>query len=193
MMAAPHSLEEMKFMADLARQKDSKYSVWIACNDIKVEGNWTCDGQEGSKPFMAWGPGQPHNTDNIQDCAAIAAKCNDSMNDARCSKSREAVCIRQAVCTPRLTQPRQYCFSSNTPIPMLNSTCLLDHVIREFITEGVTACGSTCIKEPGCRSFNIKNGDGKKLCQLNNSTSSKDKDKFQTIADFCIYLEECIG
>ncbi|XP_022089784.1 type-2 ice-structuring protein-like [Acanthaster planci] len=193
MMAAPHSLEEMKFMADLARQNNSNYIVWIACSDNEVEGNWTCDGQEGSKPFMEWQPRQPDNYRGNQDCAVIAARHGDSMDDGRCSESHDAVCICQAACTPRQTQPRRYCFSTDTHGRILNSTCLLDHVIRNLVTDSITACGSACAKEPRCHSFNIKkNGDGKKLCQLNNSTSSEDKDKFQTIGDFCIYSENCM-
>ncbi|XP_022089666.1 perlucin-like protein [Acanthaster planci] len=193
-MAVSHSLEEMKFMANLIRHKDSDYHVWIACNDIEVEGNWTCDGQEGSKPFMGWGPGQPDDAGGDQDCATIAAAHNDSMDDNNCCYEYDTFCVRQANCTHRLTQPRRYCFSTDTHGRILNSTCLLGHVIREFTTDSVSACGSSCVEEPGCRSFNIKkNGGGKKLCQLNNITSSEDKDKFQTIGDFCIYSEICIG
>ncbi|XP_022089791.1 C-type lectin domain family 4 member M-like [Acanthaster planci] len=192
-MAAPRSLKEMKFMGNLARQKDSDYYVWIACNDIGFEGNWTCDVQEDSEPFMGWYPGQPDDTDHNQDCAVIAARHNDSMDDSRCSESHNALCVSQAACTPRPSQPLRYCFSSDDQGHIVNSACLLDHVIREFTTKSLTACGSACVNEAGCRSFNIKkNGKGKKLCQLNNSTSSEDKDNFKTIGDFCMYSEICI-
>ncbi|XP_022089667.1 neurocan core protein-like [Acanthaster planci] len=191
-MAAPRSLKEMNFMAELAKKKVNNYYVWIACNDIEVEGNWTCDVLGDGDPFMGWQPGQPDNVYD-QDCAGIAARHNDKMDDDECIKNYEAVCVRHAVCSPRSTQLRHFCFSSDYPSRFLNATCLFDHVIREFTTEGVTACGSACIKEPGCRSFNIKKSEGRKLCQLNNSTRLDDKDKFQNTSYFCMYLEECIG
>ncbi|XP_038057884.1 lactose-binding lectin l-2-like [Patiria miniata] len=193
-MAAPRSLEEMNFMAELARKEDGEYYAWIACNDRDVEGTWECDGQEGGEPFLVWADGQPNSWKGNQDCVAITARHNHRMNDGRCDASNRAFCVRQAACTHLPTQPRQYCVSTDTHGRILVSTCLLDHNIREFITEGVVACGSACAKEPGCRSFNIKKTeDGKKICQLNNSTSSEDKDKFQKTDYFCMYSEVCLG
>ncbi|XP_038077045.1 type-2 ice-structuring protein-like [Patiria miniata] len=192
-MAAPHSLEEMEFMADLAQKEHGVNTAWIACNDKGVEGIWECNGQEGSESFLEWANGQPDNSNN-QDCAAIATAFNNRMDDDQCWSSHEAICVRQATGTHPSTQPRQYCLSTDTDGRILNSTCLLDHGIREFITEGMAACGSACVKETGCLSFNIKKTeDGKKVCQLNNSTRSEDKDKFQKTGYFCIYSEVCIG
>ncbi|XP_038056879.1 perlucin-like protein [Patiria miniata] len=192
-MAAPRSIEELKFIVEMARKVDRDYVAWIACNDLEVEGTWKCDGQEGREPFLAWNTQQPDNAGN-QDCALISALHNDRMDDARCQAQLRAFCVRQAACTHLPTQPRQYCLSTDTHGRLLNSTCLLDHNIREFITQGVAACGSACAKEPGCRSFNIKKTEeGKKVCQLNNSTSSEDKDKFQKTHYFCMYSEVCFG
>ncbi|XP_022108003.1 uncharacterized protein LOC110988612 [Acanthaster planci] len=192
-MAGPRSNDEMEFMADVARQDDSNYCAWIACNDITVEGSWSCEGQ-GGEPFLEWGHDQPDNWNMDQNCATIAAMFNDRMDDVSCADPLKAFCVRQAVCTPGQTQPRRYCFFTDARGRILNSTCLLDHVIRELGTDSASACDSACIEEPGCRSFNIKkNRDGKKLCQLNNSTSSEDKDKFQTTSYFCTYSEVCMG
>ncbi|XP_038056576.1 perlucin-like protein [Patiria miniata] len=191
-MAAPRSLEELKFIAEMARKVDSQYRAWIACNDKEVEGTWECDGQEGGEPFLVWNGGEPDNWMD-QDCAQITAQY-DRMDDAGCYVEKLAFCVRKADCTHLPIQPRQYCLSTDTHGRILNSTCLLDHSIREFITQGVAACGSACAKEPGCRSFNIKKTeDGKKICQLNNSTSSEDNDKFQTTYYFCMYSEVCFG
>ncbi|XP_038057915.1 C-type lectin domain family 4 member M-like [Patiria miniata] len=195
-MAAPRSLEELNFMAELAQKVDNQYYAWIACNDKDVEGTWECDGQEGGEPFLVWADGQPDNWGGNQDCVAITARHNHKikMDDGRCDNYKWAFCVHQAACTHLPTQPRQYCLSTDTHGRILNSTCLLDHNIREFITEGVVACGSACAKEPGCRSFNIKKTEGgKKICQLNNSTSSEDKDKFQKTDYFCMYSEVCLG
>ncbi|XP_038044095.1 perlucin-like protein [Patiria miniata] len=193
-MAAPRSLEEMKFMVDLARKLDSNYHVWIACTDKEAEGTWECDGQEGREPFLEWSAKQPDDFQDNQDCAYIFGYFNDKMDDGSCSVNHKAVCAHQAACPHHSTQPRRYCLSTDTHGRILNSTCLLDHSIREFITEGVVACGSACAKEPGCRSFNIKKSEkGKKICQLKNSTSSEDKDKFQNTDYFCMYSEVCIG
>ncbi|XP_038078964.1 E-selectin-like, partial [Patiria miniata] len=193
-MAAPRSLEEMKFMVDMAREVDSEYYVWIACNDKDVEGTWECDGQEGREPFLEWSANQPDDFKDNQDCVVVARNQNDKMDDDFCAESRMALCVHQAACPHPPTQPHRYCLSTDTRGRILNSTCLLDHNIREFITEGVAACGSACAKEPGCFSFNIKNTEeGKKICQLNNSTSSEDKDKFQNTDYFCMYSEVCTG
>ncbi|XP_038054893.1 C-type lectin mannose-binding isoform-like [Patiria miniata] len=193
-MAAPRSLEELNFMAELARKVDSQYRAWIACNDKEVEGAWECDGQEGGEPFLVWADGQPNSWGGNQDCAKLAARFNDTMDDARCESPWRAFCVRHAACTHLPTQPRRYCLSTDTHGRILNSTCLLDHNIREFITEGLVACGSACANESGCRSFNIKKTkEGKKVCQLNNSTSSEVKDKFQKTDYFCMYSEVCVG
>ncbi|XP_038045952.1 alpha-N-acetylgalactosamine-specific lectin-like [Patiria miniata] len=78
-MAAPRSLEEMNFMAELARKVDNNSYAWIACNDKEVEGIWECDGQEGREPFTKWGNGQPDNHNN-QDCGTchsrLALECS---------------------------------------------------------------------------------------------------------------------
>ncbi|XP_038045938.1 perlucin-like protein [Patiria miniata] len=103
-MAAPRSHEEMNFMADMARELDSKYKAWIACNDKEVEGFWECDGQEGSAPFLGWGSGQPDNGGNI-DCATIR-KYDGKMDDSHCWKAFRAVCVRRAACTHGLIQIR---------------------------------------------------------------------------------------
>ena len=180
-------------MVEVARNKKSNYYVWIACNDKKMEGSWECDGQEGGEPFLKWASGQPDNFDD-QDCVSVAALHNDIMDDGTCSSSNNAVCVRPATCTHRPTQPRLYCLSTDTLGRILDSACLLDHNIREFVTEGVTDCGLACAKERGCRSFNIKkSGGGKKLCQLNNSTRSDDGDSFHNTDHFCIYSEMRLG
>ena len=194
-MAAPRSLEEMNSMADLVRQRHKNYRAWIACNDIEVEGNWQCDGQEGREPFLRWASGRPNNLRGDQDCGTMVSKFNYNMDDIACGSSHEAFCVRQAACFPRsIARPGRFCLSTDTHGRILSSTCLLDHVIREFVTDRVTVCGATCIVEPGCRSFNIKeNEEGMKICQLNNSTRSEDKDKFQNSTFLCIYMEVCIG
>ncbi|XP_038056822.1 perlucin-like protein [Patiria miniata] len=194
-MAAPCSLKEMNLMTEMAQKESREYRVWIACNDKRVEGTWECDGQEGGEPFLVWDNGQPDDDGGgNQDCAQIAARHHDRMDDDFCDRSHWVICVRKAQYTHLPTQPRQYCLSTDTHGRILNSTCLLDHNIREFITEGVAACGSACAKEPECRSFNIKkNEEGKKICQLNNSTSSEDKDNFQKTDYFCMYSEVCFG
>ena len=190
-MAAPRSLEEMKFITELARERNNYFNVWIACNDKDVEGVWTCDGQRGGEPFLEWAPGEPNNAWD-QDCAGLRSVYDAStpMDDFSCLQHLNAFCVRQAACSPCLTQPHHHCSFPDTQGHTLNSACLLDHVIREFITGSVTACGSACVLEPGCRSFNIKeNDEGKKVCQLNNSTSSEDKDNCRNTSYFCIYSE----
>ncbi|XP_038066775.1 perlucin-like protein [Patiria miniata] len=105
-MAAPRSLEEMNVMVELARKEHSTYRAWIACNDKEVEGNWECDGQEGSEPFLAWYAGQSDNDKGNQDCVRITVTYNDRMDDVSCDLSALAFCVRRAACTHSLIQLR---------------------------------------------------------------------------------------
>ena len=175
-------------MANLARERGSDFNVWVACNDIDVEGNWTCDWQEGSPPFMGWHPDQPDDTISVQNCAVISSFYSDSMDDLHCTANIYAFCVCQVVSVCQSTRPRSHCYGN-----ILNSGCLLDHVIREFRTGSVTICASACVIEPGCRSFNFKRNDKEeKWCQLNNSTRSEDMEKFQDTSYFCIYSDACL-
>ncbi|XP_038066783.1 C-type lectin mannose-binding isoform-like [Patiria miniata] len=105
-MAAPCSLEEMNFMVELARNVDSDYYAWIACNDKEEEGIWECDGQEGSEPFLVWDDGEPNNNKGNQDCVRMASYLQERMDDGFCYASYLAFCVRRAACTHSLIQLR---------------------------------------------------------------------------------------
>ncbi|XP_038066781.1 C-type lectin domain family 4 member M-like [Patiria miniata] len=105
-MAAPCSFEEMNFMVELARNVESNFYAWIACNDKEVEGTWECDGQEENEPFLVWNTDQPDNYANDQDCVAISSDHNNRMDDDYCRLYYLAMCVRRAACTHGLTQLR---------------------------------------------------------------------------------------
>ncbi|XP_038045945.1 C-type lectin domain family 4 member M-like [Patiria miniata] len=105
-MATPRSLEEMNFMAELARKVGSNYYAWIACTDMEKEGTWECDGQEGEEPFLEWADEQPDDDSGNQDCAAIASSLGEKLDDGECRISTWAICVRRAACTHGLIQLR---------------------------------------------------------------------------------------
>ena len=118
-----------------------------------------------------------------------------------CDASQMAMCVRrnhcinhpaQSVCAYRPSTTRRYCFATDTDGQLLNS-CLLDHVITEFVTKSNPSCTSACIMEPACRSFNIKHSNqGEKICQLNNATRCDDPDQFHDVDFACNYAQECV-
>ena len=99
----------------------------------------------------------------------------------------------QPPCRTRMTQPRSFCFVTDTDGQLFNFR-FLEHIIREFVTKNAPGCASACIMEPACRSFNIKRNDkGQKLCQLNNASRCDDPEQFQKVDFFCNYAQECIN
>ncbi|XP_022090738.1 P-selectin-like [Acanthaster planci] len=202
MMGVPHSQEEIEFMMQMAR-RESITHFWIGCSDTEKEGTWVCEGQGKGEPFFNWKPGEPNNAGGNEDCVEIRLDRIGSMNDRPCNTSFSATSVcaqRQASCLSCSTEPacsshphpaRHYCFAADTKGKLLNS-CLLGHVIREFVTRKEPQCALACMKEPACCSFNIKhNNQGQQICQLNNATRCDDPAEFQDIHSSCIYGQDC--
>ncbi|XP_022111723.1 perlucin-like protein [Acanthaster planci] len=203
-MGVPYSPEENEFMMQMARKENITH-FWIGCSDTEKEGTWVCEGQGKGEPFFNWSPGEPNNSHDNEDCVEIWLGRIGSMNDESCNKPFGAICgQRQATCLQRPIQPacgyqphpaHHYCFATDGDGQLLSS-CLLDHVIREFATKTnpYPGCAFSCMKESTCRSFNIKHNDqGHKICQLNNATRSEDPAKFQDVGTICNYAQECVG
>ena len=190
-MFAPCSIQENEFLVSMIPENPNPQLLWVACNDIEVEGKWKCEGQEKGEAFFNWFPGEPNSLGN-EDCTAMLYQLDeDGVTVIGDGKWLDVSCsnIYQAVCVIRLKQPRHYCFTFSDNRQLLNS-CLVDHVIREFVTKSIIDCGSACTVEPRCRSFNMKQtSEEKQLCQLNNATSSDDPDNFKKTDSFCIYSD----
>ncbi|XP_022090740.1 perlucin-like protein [Acanthaster planci] len=204
-MAAPYSQEENEVIVRMAQRQNINH-LWIGCNDREKEGTWVCEGQGRGEPYFNWQPGEPngHGTEN---CIEFYQPYygGGSLNDNNCNILFRAICVRlrrqtsclhcpiQPACGYQPHRARHYCFATDTDGQLLNS-CLVDHVIRKFVTMSNPSCTSACIIEPACLSFNIKyNDEGQKICQLNNATHCDDPDNFQDIRSFCLYAQECVN
>ena len=191
-MAAPRSLEENEFIASMAREASLTY-LWVACNDRKIEGEWKCKGQ--GDIFFNWAVtyGEPNNADGDENCAYMTAASafQGKWFDWPCSITLQAACVRRPIPVPQ-PPPRHYRFSISDD-PLLLNSCLVDHTIREFVIDNALSCASACIKEPGCRSINIKiSQEGEKVCQLNDSTRTDDPANFKNTDYDCIFYSVSI-
>ncbi|XP_038044988.1 C-type lectin domain family 4 member E-like [Patiria miniata] len=190
-MAVPYSPQENEFMMQLA-QMETKF--WMGCRDIINEGTWVCDAKGDGEPFVNWGDGEPNNYGN-EDCLVSTPYYhrNGNVNDETCYTIYRAICVQRQAnyrCPVQPTRAHHFCVTTG----QLPNSCLLDHVITEFVTKSNPRCASACIKEPRCHSFNIKhNHQGQKLCQINNATRCNDPAQFQVIDSYCIYAQECIN
>ncbi|XP_022090742.1 perlucin-like protein [Acanthaster planci] len=187
-MAVPYSREENEFMIKMA-QRGNIPLFWIGCTNTKGEGTWVCEGQGAGEPFFDWMPNRPNKNHKKIKCfiANTTYKGTGDQNDIRCCRRKRALCT-----FPPCTQAHHYCFATDNSRQLLKNSCLLNHVIREFMTRSNLKCASACIQEPVCRSFNIRHNDtGQKVCQLNNATRRDDPAQFQDVASFCLYAHEC--
>ncbi|XP_038044987.1 C-type lectin domain family 4 member E-like [Patiria miniata] len=201
-MAVPYSPQENEFMMQMA-QNETKY--WIGCRDIINEGTWECDAQGDGEPYLNWWDGNPENYGDYEHCLISLPYYynNGNINDHECYTFFRTICVKkqdkcihhpvQPACGYPPTRARNYCFTTDADGQLLNS-CLLDHVIGEFVTKSSPQCASACILEPRCHSFNIKhNHQGQTICQINNATRCNDPAQFQEIGSYCIYAQECIN
>ena len=173
-MAAPRSDEENAFIRSL-RASDP---VWIACSDLKREGTWVCDENRSYRP---WGPGQPDDAGQKQDCGHISRDSPDWGDDNCPVWKVAAVCKRRVALDARLLRSWR-----------LLSSCLQGHVQQEYPISNIYYCAWLCSREPGCRSFNVIHyGYREQVCQLNNATRYDVKfGEFQVMKGLCVYGEK---
>ena len=185
-MAAPRSPAENDLLSRMGGNMHVHW-LWIACN--KESGEWMCEGQEKDDVFYHWRQDEPSGSGN---CASIYT-CSSSnkeygqWNDLSCAGLLH---LSGIVCIRRPQQPCRKSLPTYISGRLLSSSCLLDHVIREFVSRIASQCAVACINEPDCRSFNIRMKDEQQFCQLNNSTRVEDPSKFQDVSSFCVYYEQ---
>ena len=209
-LVAPRSLKENNFIIGLVQvQNPNKYYLWIGCK--VAESTWECENQVSwNVPFWQ----NLQSAETSADCASTSSNTNGNWFDISCDRNRVAVCVQrdpsqlvsthpplnltcvgppmEPTCGPRTTRPRRYCFTKDSDGQLLNS-CLLDHTIREFVTQSNPSCASACIMDPACLSFNIKiNDPGLKICQLNDATRCNYAGQFQSVDVVCNYAQECV-
>ncbi|XP_038059037.1 C-type lectin domain family 6 member A-like [Patiria miniata] len=182
-MAAPHSEQENTFMATTTKNAGPSW-LWVGCKFI--DRAWRCEGQEVGQAYSNWRPGEPSIRDGSSpssDYCAYFGSTTQGWNDVPCTEPPKAMCVLRS---PAHIQHQGFS-QGNAQQQQLNS-CLVDHVIREFVTKSASRCASACLKEPGCRSFNIKGTkQEQKLCQLNDANRADDPEKFQEVSTRCVY------
>ena len=180
-LAAPRSLPENMFLANMALEVDVYYHFWISCSDLETQEEWKCDGHENGFSFSNWYTGFQYFPENR--CVLVAASDTVWFN-APCTNAQHSVCVRQ----PRRLKPNGW-FSTGTTNPDHPTSCLVDHVIKEFVITNIPSCAFACIKEPRCRSINIKITEegGREVCQLNDSTRFDAPNDFQKPGVGCVH------
>ncbi len=66
-MLAPRSSEENNLLWQIGDTVSISY-LWIACNDMDIEGDWRCEGHKKGEIFIGWETGEPNDFNN-EDCA----------------------------------------------------------------------------------------------------------------------------
>lgn len=113
-MLAPRSIEEANYMWQIGKIERLSY-LWVACNDMDIEGNWRCEGHGESVMFIEWATGEPNAYGN-EDCAFMEVHKSSSVYDGSCEGPAKAVCIRgQEVFPAQQGQPSsKSCFTIGT-------------------------------------------------------------------------------
>ncbi|XP_038059832.1 snaclec bothrojaracin subunit beta-like [Patiria miniata] len=183
-MAAPFTDEENAFMATTTKNAGLDW-LWVGCKFI--DRAWRCEGQEVGQAYSNWRPGEPGNKDGgsmpYTDYCAYVIPTSLDWNDSPCTERPKAMCVLRSP-----AHIRHQGFSRGNAQQQQLNWCLVDHVIREFVTKSASRCASACLKEPGCRSFNIKGTkQEQKLCQLNDAVRADSLEKFQEVSTQCVY------
>ena len=175
-MVAPRSRSENDFVHRLIMAGGSeRRGHWIACDDIKNEGQWFCDGHT----YRRWKRGKP--SDPLSDCAKIDG--TGKWADRPCRELFPALCRRGTVDAVVGFQLQSW---------RLLVSCLMGHVMHQFPANSINACAVECSHEPGCLSFNILHQGKEKICQLNEVRrfDVNQKEFISVTNPFCIYGEE---
>ncbi|XP_071797130.1 snaclec EMS16 subunit alpha-like [Asterias amurensis] len=168
-LAVPKSQMEQTYIwntyADLHNGQPT-IGIWIGCNDDQEEGAWHPCGLRGqADPYENWEDDYPTSSD---DNCVVISKFHGRWRNKPCSKMKSAACERPL--DARRHTPF-FCLQTG-PDGRVESQCLVGHVMKELLADGVVSCGKACRSEPRCRSFNLlmEEGPGKMVCQLNNAS-----------------------
>ena len=187
-MAASRSLEENGLLLGIALKGNIQDHVSIACQRGESR-KWTCEGQVHVLQFLNWNRGEPDNENHH--CVFMSASQNGRGKwfNFDCKRKHRAVCVRRE---PRPYQAPRYCFPASPNGHKHNSTCLQGHIIHEFVTGSIVACGSACIAQAACSSFNVKEiGKGQSMCQIIRGSQSYTRERMRFTQDVCSYSGVC--
>ena len=205
-MVVPYSAQENNFVAEMARVRTID-RTWIDCSYKQTSKRWECEGEANEVgAFSNWDPS--YNQPGL--CGYVWGKVQEDWfgkwYNRSCDNMFPTVCVKRPQVIPSTTEgtastnvdgrpvtggrpcrprPRYLRFAmTENPLPL--NSCLVDHVINEFVITSIPSCAFACIREPRCRSINIKITEegGQKVCQLNDST---DPAKIQQTDSVCLH------
>ncbi|XP_025099806.1 perlucin-like [Pomacea canaliculata] len=84
-----NSASEASFIQKFVKANNST-SAWIGVNDLVVEGQWVSSSELTPLKYNNWGPNQPDNYENEEDCAEFYP--NLDWNDYSCRKRNDFIC-----------------------------------------------------------------------------------------------------
>ncbi|XP_053390620.1 perlucin-like protein [Mercenaria mercenaria] len=89
------SYGEYSFLRNLLKKTQAS-SAWIGLSDRKHEGIWQWVGSNGHATFSDWGPGEPNNLRNNEDCVGFFAEEDYKWNDFPCTNKLKPVCEKSS-------------------------------------------------------------------------------------------------
>uniref|UniRef100_A0A3B4V0R5 C-type lectin domain-containing protein n=1 Tax=Seriola dumerili TaxID=41447 RepID=A0A3B4V0R5_SERDU len=105
-LASFHSQEELSFLTGERQREHSK--AWVGLNDINVENQFVyTDGSAAD--FLLWGPNQPDNWQNNEDCVHLRGMNHQTpgkLNDDSCTSTKEFICKKAVRTNPAVTRTK---------------------------------------------------------------------------------------
>jgi hypothetical protein len=84
---------EHNFLANLSRNHNTATYIWLGASDIFYEGHWIwSNGHETFSNYTNWGPEEPNDTENDEDCLSLNRDKAYKWNDMRCNRDANFIC-----------------------------------------------------------------------------------------------------
>ncbi|XP_030841184.1 uncharacterized protein LOC105439357 [Strongylocentrotus purpuratus] len=172
------------------------YFIWVGCTDQAVQGTFECeDGTQVDSALWRTDTGQP-TIGSGRNCINYLYNSH-GLETSSCGDSYPTLALCEVDPIPDTTPsppPQQAKYRNrsgfysmakdNNGSPMIDY-CLSDHVMKTIYMKDKLHCAAECEKEPGCMSFNYR--DGK--CELNAETKDGASSTSFSQRDGCLYYE----
>ena len=172
-LVLPRSQEENDFVFhQLLRGWPKHYSsnAWLRC--YFKDNKWNCLDHTNyinlNTELEKWG-----------DCGMMRVNGFGEWRGMDCSELRRSICHASAA------KQAGTVTGSCSATPHNQPRCLTNHTLTELAIKIPRRCCLACLKNPACRSFNLK-GD---MCQLNGVVASQVDEEYFTIVPDCTYYE----
>eukprot|EP00057_Strongylocentrotus_purpuratus_P012079 XP_011666553.1 PREDICTED: uncharacterized protein LOC105439358 [Strongylocentrotus purpuratus] len=162
--------------------------IWVGCTDQAVQGTFECeDGTQVNSALWRNSTGQPI-IGSGNNCINYSPD-NNGLTTHACDNSYPTLALCEVDPLPQQAKDRNrsgfYSMAKdNNGSPMIDY-CLSDHVMKTVYMKDKLHCAAECEKEPGCMSFNYR--DGK--CELNAETKDGASSSSFSQRDGCLYYE----